>query len=210
MPIKHAVDFNRDVVPTVVCVNKSTLDLGVDFDKLVPALQRFLDEVFVPVWGTPAKLVKSKDPKPGCWHLVFLDDADQKGTSSFHDITYSGMPIAKVFVRPAKKSGEVISVTACHELLEMLVDPSAALWTDGPRGTVWAYEVCGVVEDDKIDFNGIQMSDFVYPAYHYFGRFLAARDSQISFSVIHRRSAFGGADHGGHDVELGRRAWTLA
>ena len=119
----------------------------------------------MPVWGTPAKLVKSKDPKPGCWHLVFLDDADQKGTSSFHDITYSGMPIAKVFVRPAKKSGEVISVTACHELLEMLVDPSAALWTDGPRGTVWAYEVCDVVEDDKIDFNGIQMSDFVYPAY---------------------------------------------
>jgi hypothetical protein len=165
MPIKHAPDFNRDVVPTVVCVNKSTLDLGVDFDKLVPALQRFLDEVFVPVWGTPAKLVKSKDPQPGCWHLVFLDDADQKGTSSFHDITYEGMPIAKVFVRPAKKSGEVISVTACHELLEMLVDPSAALWTDGPRRTVWAYEVCDVVEDDKIDFNGIQMSDFVYPAY---------------------------------------------
>ena len=78
---------------------------------------------------------------------------------------YSGMPIAKVFVRPAKRSGEVISVTACHELLEMLVDPSAALWTDGPRGTVWAYEVCDVVEDDKIDFNGILMSDFVYPAY---------------------------------------------
>ncbi|MGO9634300.1 MAG: hypothetical protein ACLPX1_10435, partial [Steroidobacteraceae bacterium] len=50
-----------------------------------------------------------------CWHLVFLNDADQKGTSSFHDITYEGMPIAKVFVRPAKKSGEVISVTACHE-----------------------------------------------------------------------------------------------
>jgi hypothetical protein len=163
--VKAKADFNRDLVPTVVCVNKSTLDLGVDFDKLVPALQNFLDELFVPVWGTPAKLVKSEDPKPGCWHLVFLDDAEQKGTSSFHDITFSGMPIAKVFVRSAKKSGEVISVTACHELLEMLVDPSAALWTDGPRGTVWAYEVCDVVEDTKIDFNGIQMSDFVYPAY---------------------------------------------
>lgn len=47
----------------------------------------------------------------------------------------------------------------------MLVDPSASLWTDGPRRTVWAYEVCDVVEDDKIDFNGVQMSDFVYPAY---------------------------------------------
>ena len=61
MPIKHAADFNRDVMPTVVCVNKVTADLGVDFDKLVPALQQFLDELFVPVWGTPAKLVKSND-----------------------------------------------------------------------------------------------------------------------------------------------------
>ncbi len=184
--MKHAADFNRDLVPTVVCVNKSTLDLGVDFDKLVPALQQFLDELFVPVWGTPAKLVKSKDPKPGCWHLVFLDDADQKGTSSFHDITYEGMPIAKVFVRPAKKSGEVISVTACHELLEMLVDPSAALWTDGPRGTVWAYEVCDVVEDDKIDFNGIQMSDFVYPAY--FDMFRLKKERSRRNTTISRRS----------------------
>lgn len=165
MPIKHAADFNRDLMPTVVCVNKATANLGVDFDKFVPALQKFLDELFVPVWGTPAKLVKSKDPKPGCWHLLFLDNPEQRGSSSFHDITFAGMPIAKVFVKPAIKSGEVISVTACHELLEMLVDPSAALWTDGPDGTVWAYEVCDVVEDDKIDFDGIEMSDFVYPAY---------------------------------------------
>ncbi len=66
MPTKHSTDFNRDLMPTVVCVNKATADLGVDFDKLVPALQKFLDELFVPVWGTPAKLVKSTTPKPGC------------------------------------------------------------------------------------------------------------------------------------------------
>src|SRR5262249_40713618 len=34
--------------------------------------------------------------------------------------------------------------------------------------------------------------------------------SQISFSVTHGWSAFGGADHGWQDVELERRAWTLA
>lgn len=165
MATKHVADFNRDLVPTVVCVNKSTCDLGVDFDKLVPALQGFLDELFVPVWGTPAKLVKATKPRPGYWHLVFLDDADSDEADSYHDITWNGMPVAKVFVKPAKKSDEVISVSACHELLEMLVDPSAALWTDGPHGEVWAYEVCDVVEDDKIDFDGVAMSDFVYPAY---------------------------------------------
>src|ERR1700738_213650 len=35
-------------------------------------------------------------------------------------------------------------------------------------------------------------------------------DSQISFSVTHGWSAFGGADHGWQDAELGRGAWTLS
>jgi hypothetical protein len=181
MPIKHSADFNRDLVPTVVCVNKSTADLGADFDKLIPALQEFLDELFVPVWGTPAKLIKSTKPRPGCWHLVFLDHAGSDGADSFHDITFCGRPVAKVFVKPALKSGEVISVTACHELLEMLVDPSASLWTDGPHGAVWAYEVCDVVEDEKIDFNGIKMSDFVYPAYFELFRLKRLKSAQFDY-----------------------------
>ena len=181
MPTKHATDFNRDVVPTVVCVNKATADLGVDFDKLVPALQKFLDDLFVPVWGTPAKLVKSSRPEPGCWHLIFLDNPEQRGADSFHDITYSGMPVAKVFVKPALKSDEVISVTACHELLEMLVDPSATLWCDGPHGTAWAYEVCDVVEDEKIDFDGIAMSDFVYPAFFDLFRLKRFKSAQFDY-----------------------------
>ena len=45
-----------------------------------------------------------------------------------------------------------------------------------------------------------------YEAKHYFGRFFAARDSQISFSVTHGRSARGGADHGGRDIGLEGRA----
>src|SRR3984893_16994470 len=35
-------------------------------------------------------------------------------------------------------------------------------------------------------------------------------DSQISFSVTHGWSAFGGTDHGWQDAELGRGAWTLS
>jgi SRSO17 transposase len=40
--------------------------------------------------------------------------------------------------------------------------------------------------------------------------FERARDSQISFSVTHGWSAFGGADHGWQIIGLERRAWTLA
>src|SRR6516164_2603333 len=40
--------------------------------------------------------------------------------------------------------------------------------------------------------------------------FLAAQDSQISFSVTHGWSAFGGADHGRQDVRLEGGSWTLS
>src|SRR6516225_7306450 len=45
---------------------------------------------------------------------------------------------------------------------------------------------------------------------NYFGRFFRAQDSQISFSVTHGWSAFGGADHGWQDVGLEGGSWTLS
>src|SRR3974390_3470448 len=40
--------------------------------------------------------------------------------------------------------------------------------------------------------------------------FFRAQDSQISFSVTHGWSAFGGADHGWQDVGLEGGSWTLS
>ena len=81
MPARKIVmaAFNQGAVPTIACVNNATVDLGVDFDKLIPALQKFLDECFVPIWGTPAKLVKATKPLSDAWTIVFLDDADAPG-----------------------------------------------------------------------------------------------------------------------------------
>mgnify|MGYP001014135987 CR=1 FL=1 len=49
--------FNQGGVPTIACFNRATTPLGVDFDKLIAAMQRYVDEHVAPVWGTPAKLV---------------------------------------------------------------------------------------------------------------------------------------------------------
>ena len=97
---KFRTDFNRNVIPTIACVNKSKIGLGVDFDELISALQKFLDECFVPVWGAPAKLVKARKPRPGCWTMIFLDDPDSPDAEGYHDITWRGMPLAKVFIKP--------------------------------------------------------------------------------------------------------------
>jgi hypothetical protein len=184
MPNKRTnitADFNRNVVPTIACVNKSKIGLGVDFDELVPALQKFLDECFVPAWGAPAKLIKARKPRPGLWTMVFLDEADSPGAQGYHDITWRGMPLAKVFVKPTLDSGDQVSVTACHELCEMLIDPMATLWCEGPRSTLWAYEVCDAVEAETFNIDGIAMSDFVFPAYFDIFRLKKPRSAQYDY-----------------------------
>jgi hypothetical protein len=174
-------DFNQTVVPTIACVNKSRIGLGVDFDELLPALQKFLDQCFLPVWGTPAKLVKARKTRPGLWNMIFLDDPDSPGAEGYHDITWRGMPLAKIFVKPTIDAGDVVSVTACHELCEMLIDPMAKLWCEGPRSTLWAYEVCDAVEEETFNVDGIAMSDFVFPTYFDTFRLKKPRSAQYDY-----------------------------
>jgi hypothetical protein len=157
--------FNKGAVPTIACINEATVGLGVNFDKLIITLQKSLDECFVPVWGTPAKLVKRTKPLRGAWTLVFLDDADSPRALGYHDLTKDGLPLAKIFVKTTLEIGDKVSVTACHELAEMMVDPAINLWSEGPKGTLYAYEMCDAVEEEEFSINGIAMSDFVYPAY---------------------------------------------
>jgi hypothetical protein len=54
-----------------------------------------------------------------------------------------------------------VSVTACHELFEMVIDPLANLWAEAPDGTEYAYEMSDPVEEDTFLVDGIQMSNFV-------------------------------------------------
>jgi len=169
--------FDHGQVPKIACVNKATVDLGVDFDRLIPALQKFLDEHFVPVWGTPATLVKATKPLAGAWSIVFLDDADAANALGYHDLTKNGLPLSKIFVKTTLADGQKVSVTACHELAEMMVDPAINLWADGPNASLYAYEMCDAVEEDEFVIDGIAMSDFVYPAY--FELFRKAKSAQF-------------------------------
>jgi hypothetical protein len=158
--------FNQGGTPKIACFNKATVPLGVDFSALVAAMQAYVDQYVAPVWGTPAKLVKSKGFIKGAWAMVFLDDADQPGALAYHDLTPEGMPQSKVFVKTTLKNKELVSVSASHELVEMLVDPAINMMTTGPDPKViYAYESADPVEALSFPVSGIAMSDFVYPAY---------------------------------------------
>ncbi len=86
--------FNHGELTKIACFNKTTVALGVNFDALIAAMQGFVDKHVAPVWGTPAKLVKSKGFVKGAWAMVFLDDADQPGALAYHDLPPDGLPTA--------------------------------------------------------------------------------------------------------------------
>jgi hypothetical protein len=161
-----AAAFDHGQIPTIACFNKAKTPLGLDVVKLVAALQRFVDDYFVPVWGTPAKLVRTTGFRKNAWALVLLDNADVAGALGYHDLTPDGFPLSKVFVETTLNDGGSVSVTASHELAEMLVDPAINLCAIGPGlNTFYAYEVADPVEELSFKVDGIAMTDFVYPSW---------------------------------------------
>lgn len=164
-PPRHDKSHHKHV-PTIACFNRATVDLGVGFDALIAALQRFVDEHVAPVWGTPAKLVTSKGFLKGAWALSFLDDADKAGALGYHDLTPEGYPQSRVFVKTTLANRERVSMAASHELVEMLVDPAINLMTiASDTKKVYGYEAADPVEEVSFLIDGIEMTDFVYPAY---------------------------------------------
>jgi len=180
-----AAAFDRGQIPTIACFNRATGALGVDFDRLIAALQTFVDDYFVPVWGTPAKLLKTRTFRKGAWALAFLDTADVANALGYHDLTPDGLPLSKVFVKSTLAAGQKVSVTACHELAEMLVDPAINLCSTGPNNLFYAYETADAVEEVEFSINGIAMSNFVYPAW--FEGFRKPGSAQFDYAKKVRR-----------------------
>jgi hypothetical protein len=158
--------FDRGQIPTIACFNRARTPLPLDLDTLVAALQKFVDTLVAPVWGTPAKLVRSTGFLPGAWAVVFLDTADAPGALAYHDLTPDGFPLSKIFVKTILDDRSSVSVATSHELVEMLVDPAINLWSNGPgAGVFYAYESADPVEEQSFPLDGIAMTDFVYPSY---------------------------------------------
>jgi hypothetical protein len=155
-------------------INESTVLTDADVTPVVMALQQQVTNDFRPIWGTDAELKmipQGTQPPAATWWLVILDDSDQAGALGYHDLTPDGLPMGKIFAASDLKAGMSWSVTASHELLEMLADPNINLTVFAQNadtsGMLYAYEVCDSCEDDSFGYkiNNILVSDFVYPAW---------------------------------------------
>jgi hypothetical protein len=155
-------------------INASTVVADNDVQTVVDALQKQVNNDFLPAWGVGAQLTfipTGTAPPAGTWWLSILDDTDQAGALGYHDITPDGLPLGKVFAGTDLKYGMQWSVTASHELLEMLADPNINLTVfvqnDQSTGILYAYEVCDACEADNFGYQvgTVLVSDFVFPAW---------------------------------------------
>lgn len=158
----------------VAVINASTVLSDADVQGAVPALQTQVHRDFAPVWGVDADLTfvpNTQKPASGNWWLVILDTSDQAGALGYHDLTSEGLPMGKVFAQSDVQAGTSWTVTASHELLEMLGDPDIDLTVfvqpQANLGTLYAYEVCDACEDDQFGYKIGQtlVSDFVFPSW---------------------------------------------
>ena len=162
-----------DPIPISV-INASTVLADSDIEPVVEALQQQVTRDFRPPWGIDARLSfvpKGATPPGDTWWLTILDDADQAGALGYHDLTTEGLPLGKVFAGTDLKYGYTWSVTASHELLEMLADPNINLTvfvqSSDTAGKLYAYEVADACEADENGYKigDVLVSDFVFPAW---------------------------------------------
>ena len=157
----------------VSIINESKLVTAVEVQAAAAALQRQVSEHFAPAWGVDAALsfvAAGAKPLPGSWWLVILDDSDQAGALGYHDLTDEAMPLGKVFVKTAQDAGVKWTVTASHELLELLADPAINLTvcaTENNNLVLYAYEICDPCQADEFGYaiDGVAVSDFLFPSW---------------------------------------------
>jgi IPT/TIG domain len=160
--------------PTIAIQNKCTVLTDSQITPVVAALQIQLDRDWQAAWGTTATLVfvsSNQSIPAGAWPIYILDNSDAQGALGYHDETASGVPYGRVFAKDDITYGYNWTVTLSHELLEMMLDPYVNLTvfnqTSDTAGLLYAYEACDAVEADNLGYqiNGIQVSDFVWPAW---------------------------------------------
>jgi hypothetical protein len=150
------------VTPVLISIsNASSKVTDAEVQAAIVAVATQLATDVAPVWGqVPAlEFVPAGQVGAGC-PCTISDTPDQPGVLGYHDEGPDGRPYIKVFV----VDGYDWVPTFSHEVLELAGNPAANLWADAPCGSDYARELCDAVEDDTYDINGLNVSNFLYPA----------------------------------------------
>jgi hypothetical protein len=143
---------------------------SIDFAELAAvaaALQKQVTRDFGPIWGTEANVAaypKLEHLPLDYWPVIVMDKLPRPEAAGYHNDDL-GEPYALVL------RTDDWSVTASHEMLEMLADPWGHHMVAGPsprdsdQRVKFLVEVCDPCPDASYDVNGIAVSDFYTPRF---------------------------------------------
>jgi hypothetical protein len=153
-------------VRSVVLINESSMPLTLDrLHEVARALQIQVVRDFQPVWDESASVTvapKSQVPA-GSWPIRIVDDSSLLGVHNDDN----GHPYALI------RAASDWTITASHELLEMLVNPEGDRVIEGPdidpdhraRRVEYLVEVCDACQVYDYPVGTVPVSDFVTPEY---------------------------------------------
>lgn len=156
------------MIPSIACYTHTAYVPIALLKAWMAAAQMALSRDFAPHWGDatlrfvhPGEAIHVNE-----WQLIFFDHSDQADALGYHDVTPSGMPLAKVFLKDCIEGHENWNVTALHEVYEMIADPDLSR-TVTHDGWEYALEVCDAPEDDHFGMRvgGHLASNFVLPSW---------------------------------------------
>lgn len=145
-----------------------SIDLA-ETTRVAAALDKQATRDFAPIWAVNSSVhafARLEEVPLGYWPMIIRDDIGFQGAAGIH-LDKSGQPFALI------TSGANWSLTASHEMLEMLADPFGNRMIPGPsikpeQGRVnYLVEVSDPSEAAEFAYtvNDIVVSDFYTPAY---------------------------------------------
>ena len=138
----------------IYVINKSTVLKDAQIERWIPAFDVFAGHVRE-WWPRSVSLVwcaRDKEPELA-WKLVFADKSDEAGDLGYHDFTPDGRPISYVFAADLKEAGASVTVTATHEIAEMIADPWISENFQITDTRFFAKEICDPCEDDQFAYS---------------------------------------------------------
>lgn len=174
----------------VAIVNSSTVLTDAQVQAVIPALQTQVSSHFAPIWHRDARLVfysgaNAASIPASYWWIVISNDSDTASALGYHTLTSAGLPMAKVFAKTALDNNLSWTVTASHELLELLANPNVDLYafiqSSDTAGTLYPLETGDPVEADALGskINGVLLSNWVTP--FWFQPWRAAGSTRFDF-----------------------------
>jgi hypothetical protein len=154
----------------VAVVSESSSTDPQDVARVSASLQRQATRDLGSVWGVVATVdsfPRLEDVPAGYWPILIQDDIHERNASGVHR-DRNNQPYALV------QYSDSWSLTASHEMLEMLIDPSGDRLVPGQspnpaQGRVdFLVELCDPCEDEAFAYqvNSVLVSDFITPHFY--------------------------------------------